>query len=344
MVSVWDLDSGLILNADTFNFNQNDVGGAGQGTHGILCIDTSGNILWGRYVTQTNNANSGMFNYNPTPFYIDGTPNYGVVIYNNADTLFNNSEPSTDYTKLISRIDQNGNLIATYTAYEGALGNLSGNNGIKYGATDWRGNVYLGGTVTNFFATPADSVVNTDANSGNFLIAKLGISDCSCPTPGVQFTQTVGGDTVFFYGSSINHCDSIRWRLGDGSISSSDTFFHVYTNHDSTYSVTAIAYSGCGVDSMTKLISVTSVGIKVVKSNGTNLYPNPATSSVNIDISGAATIGLVYANGSSVWSNPIQVSQQGTYVFDMSKYASALYYFIVRYSNGKTDVMQVVKE
>jgi hypothetical protein len=343
LVTGWFLDSGIVFQSDTFNFNTNRVNSTS--TVGLFAIDTIGNIAWAKYITQTSNPGAFTFAWVPTASYIDNTINDGLIIYNNADTLFNNSSSSsTTFTKVLNRIDGNGNITANYMAYEGALGNLSGSNHIKYGATDWRGNVYLGGTVTNFFATPADSVVNTDANSGNFFIAKLGISDCNCPTPGVQFTQTVVGDTVFFYGSSINHSDSIRWRLGDGGISSSDTFFHVYTNHDSTYSVTAIAYSGCGVDSITKLISVTSVGIKTIKSNETNLYPNPATNSVNIDISGAATIGLVYANGSSVWSNPIQVSQQGTYVFDMSKYSCAMYYFIVRYTNGKTDVMQVVKE
>jgi hypothetical protein len=38
------------------------------------------------------------------------------------------------------------------------------------------------------------------------------------------------------------------------------------------------------------------------------------------------------------------VSQQGTYVFDMSRYACAVYYFIVQYPNGKTDVLQAAKE
>ena len=98
------------------------------------------------------------------------------------------------------------------------------------------------------------------------------------------------------------------------------------------------------MDSITKLITVTSVGIKTLEPNQTNLYPNPAKKSVNLDVSGPATIGLVFANGSSVWQTPIQVNQQGTYVFDMSKYSCAMYYFIVQYPNGKTDVMQVVKE
>ena len=144
--------------------------------------------------------------------------------------------------------------------------------------------------------------------------------------------------------SSINHSDSIRWRLGDGGTSRSDTFWHVYTNHDSTYTVTAIAYSGCGVDSITKQVTVRSVGVKTIEPDKTNLYPNPTSNTVYIDVSGPAMIGLVYANGSSVWKSPVQVNQQGTYMFDMSKYSSAMYYFIVQYTNGKTDVMQVVKE
>jgi hypothetical protein len=340
-VSCWGLDAGNIYGSDTFNFNPNNV--SLGSSRGLFSIDPSGNILWGKYVTYTNSTSGGFFNHAPTSFYFDHLLNNGLTIYNNSDTLFNKDTSSSvyDFTTIVSQTNSNGSLIATHTAHLGVIG--TGDNSIKYGCTDWRGNVYLGGTVTNFFATPADSVVNTDAQTGNFFIAKLGISDCSCPTPGVQFTDAVHGDTVFFYGSSINRRDSIHWHLGDGSSFSGDTLFHVYTSHDSTYTVTAIAYSGCGVDSVTRLISVTT-GIKPIDLNKTKLYPNPATNTVNLEVSAPATIGLVYANGASVWNTPIQVNQQGSYVFDMSKYACAMYYFIVQYTNGKTDVMQVVKE
>jgi PKD repeat protein len=418
LVACWGLDSGAIYGTDTFDFNESTFNGSGS--EGLFCIDHSGNILWGKYVTKTSNAYSGVIEYMPVSFYIDATPDNGVIIYNNIDTIYNNPSPSTtDYTKLISHIDENGNLIATHTAHEGNLGNLSGNNGIKYGATDWRGNVYLGGTVTNFFATPADSVVNTDQTSGNFLIAKLGISDCSCPSPDVQFIETSHGDTVFFYGSSINHSDSIQWKLGDSTFITADTFTHIYSR-DTTYTVTAIAYSGCGIDSITRQVTVscllpgvqftvtshidtamfygastnsdsivwnfgdgtssygdtvshaysqngtytvtatayspcgadstskqvvvTGLGIAIIDADKTNLYPNPTNSNINLSVSGPATIGLIYANGASVWSSPIQVSQQGTYVFDMNRYACAVYYFIVQYPNGKTDVLQAAKE
>ena len=345
LISSWGLDSMVVFGSDTFRFNINQFYGGQDRSPGLFAINTSGNILWGKYITYTNAYLGFLFGQTPTALYIDHTPNKGLIIYNNIDTLFNKDTSSSAYyhSKLISRIDKNGNLIATHTAHLGVTGNLTGNNWMAYGAIDWRGNVYLGGTITNFFATPTDSVVNTDINSGNFLIAKLGISDCLCPTPGVQFTHIAKGDTVYFFGNSINHSDSIHWRLGDGTFIRTDTFIHVYA-HDSTYTVTAIAYSGCGLDSITKQITVRSVGILPIESDKTNLYPNPVKNTVNLEVTGPAMIGLVYANGASVWQSPVQINQQGTYVFDMSKYSSALYYFIVQYTNGKTDVMQVVKE
>ena len=343
LVTCWSLNSGDVYGNDTFSFNHNNLYMGSTTTAGLFTIDASGNILWGKYIT--NSSGIGSFSvYLPVPFYPQGIANNGLCVYNNTDTFFNKStsSPSNDYTEILSQIDENGNLVAAHDAHLGVIG--SGYNVTKYGATDWRGNVYLGGTFSNFMATPADSVVNTDHTSGNFFIAKLGISDCSCPTPGAQFTQKSHGDTVLFYGSSINHRDSIHWRLGDGSVSSSDTVLHIYANHDSTYTVTAIAYSGCGIDSITKQVTVRIDGIITIEPDKTNLYPNPVTNAVNLEVSGPATVGLILANGASVWTGPIQVNQQGTYVFDMSKYASALYYFIVQYPNGKTDIMQVVKK
>jgi PKD repeat protein len=279
----------------------------------------------------------------------------------------------------------------------------------------------MGGSITSYMALPnGDSVSNTDLASGNFFIAKIGISDCSCPTPGAQFTQTTKGDTAYFYGSGINRLDSIHWEFGDGStgsgdtlrhiytsigtytvtaiayngcgvdsirrqitltncimpavqftdtlhsgtvyfyatttnsdsihwlfgantVSTSDTFSHVYTQNG-TYTVTAVVYNSCGTDSLTKQVIVTNVGIQTISTDKTQVYPNPASNEVNVEVSGAAKIGLVTANGTSLWDQPVQVNQAGTYVFDMGKYSGGLYYYIVEYSNGKVDVLSVVKK
>jgi PKD repeat protein len=344
LVATWAIDTMAIYGNDTFRFSTTQFTSSYDRAPGAFCISSNGNILWGKYITKTNNFLYGIFGYIPIPSYIEHTQNNGLIIYDNTDTLFNKSTSSSInyYSKIISQINPNGKIITTHTAELGNVGSNWGDNTIKYGATDWRGNVYLGGTVSNYFATPADSVVNTDLTSGNFFIAKLGISDCSCPTPGAQFTQTSHGDTVHYFASSINHRDSIHWHFGDGSTSNKDTITHTYS-HSGTYTVTAIAYSGCGVDSITRQVNVTT-GIASIVIDKTNLYPNPVRSSVNLEVSGSALIGLVYANGATVWEQPVQVNQPGTYVFDMSRYASALYYFIVQYTNGKTDLIKVVKE
>jgi hypothetical protein len=344
LIICWSLNPSNVYGTDTFAFNPQNIRGS-INTRGLFSINTNGNILWGKYQTWSNSDHSGLFTYVPTPFYADHIINNGLTIYNNADTLFNKDTTASiyDYTKIVSRIDKDGNMIATHSAHVGNVGSSLGDNMIRYGATDWRGNVYLGGTVTNYFATPADSVVNTDLASGNFFIAKLGVSDCSCPTPGTEFTQTAIRDSVHFLGTSVNHRDSIHWEFGDGTFSNADTSWHHY-NADGTYTVTAIGYSGCGIDSITKQVTVSSVGIKVVEPDKTNLYPNPVKSTANLQVSDAATIGFISANGTMLWDSPRQVSQSGTYVFDMNKYSSGLYYFIVEYTNGKVDVLQVVKE
>jgi hypothetical protein len=94
---------------------------------------------------------------------------------------------------------------------------------------------------------------------------------------------------------------------------------------------------------VTKQVTVTN-GIKTIESGGTRAFPNPAQSSVYVEVTGAAKIGMVAANGTSMWDAPKEVNQSGTYVFDMSKYTAGLYYFLVEYSNGKTEVLPVTKQ
>jgi PKD repeat protein len=339
------LDTVTVFGRDTFRFESNKTDE--PFSNGLLSIDTNGNVLWGKYITTANFYYGNTFMSIPTPKYISGMPTNGSFVYDDTDTIttgigscpFN----CTDYYRNIMHIDANGNYITSFTAHLGSINQNVYAEAAPSGAIDWRGNLYLGGSITNYMSTTVGSVNNTDAASGNFFIAKIGISSCSCPTPGVQFTQVVKGDTVYFYGSSINQSDSIHWEFGDGTISNHDSLIHVYSQNG-TYTVTAIAYDNCGVDSITKQITVRNVGITAIEPDKTSLYPNPVSNSVNIDVSGAATIGLISANGTMLWNEPKQINQVGTYVFDVSKYSSGVYYFIVQYSNGKTEVLQVVKE
>ena len=340
--------SGSVIGRDTIRYNVNNYGVSSQlavNLPVIYCTDSNGHTLWYKLPTSANTHYGQYFRNVLTGSYLSSVTPDGFVVYDSTDTLSSGTGNCqfncTDYYRNVMQIDKDGKFKASHSAHLGTI-NVNSET-LTSGATDWRGNLYVGGSITNYMALPnGDTAWNTDAMSGNFFIAKLGTSDCSCPTPGAQFTQVVHGDTVHYYASSINHRDSIHWHFGDGSTSNKDSLTHIYT-HGGTYTVTAIAYSGCGIDSITKQVNVTT-GISEPVPLETRLYPNPTQTRIFVETSGAARMGMVSANGTSMWEQPVQVNQSGTYVFDMGRFAAALYYFIVEYQNGKVDVIPVVKE
>ena len=343
------VDSGIVFGGDTIKFNRNNYSiSSNLATYFpmVYCISSNGSELWHKGVTSSNVNYSFIFQNILTPNYLANNISDGFWVYDNADTIKSGAGNCifncTNYYRQIERLNKDGHLTAAHTAHLGTP-TISFGDHATCGATDWRGNLYIGGSITNYMVLPnGDSVANTDITSGNFFIAKIGVSDCSCPTSGVQFTQTLHGDTVHFLASSANRRDSIHWRLGDGSVITSDSFTHIYT-HSGSYTVTAIAYNGCGVDSISRLVNVTT-GIAEPDIQSTRVYPNPASKRIFVETSAAARMGLVAANGTSMWEQPKQVNQGGTYVFDMSSYAAGLYYFIVEYSDGKIEVLPLVKE
>jgi hypothetical protein len=341
LITTLCIDTMAVYGSDTLRFNSRSVNS--MQSQGLISIDTSGQVLWANYITQASGDLRSSFLNTPLPNYIDNVCAHCTLIYNSGDTILNDSLP-VNYQRNLIETDFLGHLMTSYTANLGRIDTLRGfYDRIRSGASDWRGNHYFGGSISKYMVTSADSAATTNTVLGDFFIAKIGTSDCSCPTPGTGFTQTAHGDTVHFSGYASNLLDSINWNLGDGTIVTAFSLTHVYAN-DGTYTVTAVGYNGCGTDSITIQVTFTIAGIKAVGRQTTVLYPNPASSRVFIDISGPAKIGFVAANGAALWAQPMQVAQAGTYVFDMSKYSSALYYFIVEYSNGKVDVMKALKD
>ncbi|MBS1624671.1 MAG: hypothetical protein JST83_11665 [Bacteroidetes bacterium] len=329
----------------------------------------------------------------------------------------------SSFYAIINHIDFNGNITQSFIA---DLGNIDdnvygGGDAIRSGAKDWRGNVYLGGSITNYMHTPAGNVTNTDGASGNFFIAKIGTSSCTCPTPGVSFTVSTSGDTLRLSATTTSQHDSIIWHYGDGTSGKGDTLRHTYA-HDGTYTITGIAYNACGRDSLVRqvtvsggcavpqisftyllsgdtlrlspvvtgsydsivwvfddgttamadtvqhiyqhddtylvsaivynscghsstaqAITVTTAGIGEVARYRTFLYPNPTGDKINVQVAAPATLGLLSASGTMLWSAPHELSQAGTYVFDLSSYAAGIYYCVVAYTAGQTEVLSVSK-
>lgn len=426
IVSCLNMDTIVVFGHDTAkmssHFTQTDFG------KGLLSINTNGNVKWCKNITASDEAYNLTFQFTPLPDYIWSMPTNGTIVYNNHDTITTGTGSCpyncSHYYSVTSRIDSNGNILQNFTADLGTINQnvFGGGDAIRSGAKDWRGNAYLGGSITNYMNTSAGNVTNTDGFSGNFFIAKIGTSSCTCPTPGVTFTLTSAGDTIHVSGTTTSqhdsiiwhygdgasgkgdalnhiyahdgtytitaiaynncgrdsltrqvtvtsacstpgvsftqiasgdtlrtfaattaHADSVVWHFGDGATATHDTAQHIYT-HDGTYTVTVIAYNSCGSDTATRQVTVNTVGIIELKADQTHIYPNPTGGGINVAVSAAAEIGLVNASGSMMWTAPKTLSQAGTYVFDLSEYANGIYYCVVAYSSGKTEVIAVSKK
>ncbi|MFN8309801.1 MAG: PKD domain-containing protein [Chitinophagales bacterium] len=336
------VDSSSVLGSDSFKFPGTKLF---QTTGEFICpailsLTEGGITSWKKYGIYSNVSSRFTFEGVLNGGYFSGTPKQGFTVFNDGDTLRAYGTPSGN-TNIMSNIRINLNNKKIETVLTANLISAGQDNYARSSAMDWRGNLYIGGPFTNAIATPVDSIKNTNIGKGSFFLAKIGNSDCSCPTPGAQFNHTSSGDTLRLFGYSVNRRDSIHWRLGDGTFYSGDTLTHVYAK-DSTYTVTAIVYNGCGVDSLSKQISVVKNGIAAVAAASTHVYPNPSSGTFTVSVTGACDIGLVYGNGQSVWEHPVTVKQGGDYLFDsLNDQSSGLYYCIVSYPHGQTEVLRI---
>ncbi len=480
---------------------------ASSQSYGLTALDTNGHGLWASLITSSDNNVIYSSQFMPLGDYAWGRISDGHAVYNSSDSVQAGSGSCmwncSNFYTVLNHIDLNGNILQSFVADLGTINDnvYGGGDAIRSGAKDWRGNAFFGGSLTNYIHTTVGNVANTDGASGNFFIAKIGTSSCTCPTPGVSFNLTNSGDTVRLSGSTTAQHDSIVWHYGDGTSGRGDTLRHIYSidgtyiitaiaynscgldslvrqitvaascvtpgisftqlasgdtinvtattiahsdsivwhfgdgtsatgnteqhifAHDGTYSVLAIAYNACGSDTATRQIAVSSaacptpavtftsntsrdtvrffstttynsdsvvwyfgdgssatqdtllhiyqhngvytvlavaynscgrdsaiaqvtistVGINDVAAYRAILYPNPTGDKINVKIAAPATLGLLSASGTMLWNAPQELSEAGTYVFDLSGYASGIYYCVVAYNAGGTEVVVLNK-
>ena len=98
-------------------------------------------------------------------------------------------------------------------------------------------------TLTVANAAGSDEQTNTDY-----------ITVATTPTP--AFGSSVSGSTATFTNSSAG-ADSFSWNFGDGNSSTSANPVHTYAN-DGTYTVTLSATNGCGTETTTQTVTISS--------------------------------------------------------------------------------------
>jgi PKD repeat protein len=158
--------------------------------------------------------------------------------------------------------------------------------------------------------------------------------------PDAGFSTAVSGWSVIFTDQSVNPA-SFKWKFGDGSESTQQNPTHVYAG-DGTYQVTQIVYNGCGVDSTTQTVTVTTAGIAENRGEvSINIYPNPSNhQTVNIAVSGGtqpSSVQVFNVMGSLVdVLNYCDRSSNGwIYFYHTSKLPAGLYYIVIHAVSDK---------
>lgn len=152
--------------------------------------------------------------------------------------------------------------------------------------------------------------------------------------------------------STCNNCTSTiySWTFGDGGTSSWNSPSHTYTSNG-TYNIClkVIGYANnqsiC-VDSICKQINVTSVGIEDIAKRTLNLYPNPASQKVHIELPShepLLDLKVFDVTGRRVLYLPIKGFTNNTLDLDISQYTNGLYIIQVN-TNTSHYRAQVLKQ
>ena len=145
------------------------------------------------------------------------------------------------------------------------------------------------------------------------------------PAATADFTFTVV-DSVVSFTENLNNATIQAWFFGDGNSITASNPTHTYSDTGS-FTASLIVLTPCGIDTITKIVKISSgTGISIINSSLIQLYPNPAPSSLNIEVNGAmdvSTVAIYHVNGSLVYrSNTNSNSRMN---IDISSYSKGFY-------------------
>ncbi len=159
--------------------------------------------------------------------------------------------------------------------------------------------------------------------------------------PLADFSSTANDLSVSFTDLSTNSSTFI-WKFGDGNQSTLQNPTHVYAT-SGTYTVKQIVYNGCGVDSISKNVSVIGVGISENNQEvSISIHPNPSNHQVvNINVSNGpqpSAIRIFNVMGSLVGElkTATRNANGWNYLYSTAELNSGLYYIVVNSGNNKT--------
>lgn len=144
-----------------------------------------------------------------------------------------------------------------------------------------------GQTVSYTFTTPGSYYIELYwySSCGYVTLDNYSIVVKNPATPTASFTATVSNDTVYLSNSSTNG-DYYFWDFGDGNTQWGNVPYHVY-NIDGSFTITLTVYN---CDSLSGASATATQTVNITTKIITNplqelsIYPNPATSKVNVSL------------------------------------------------------------
>ena len=150
-----------------------------------------------------------------------------------------------------------------------------------------------------------------------------------------------GSPNVNFTNNSTNGT-SYYWNFGDGNNSNQANPSHTYTG-TGNFNVTLYAYSAdsCLLDSMTKVVNITSTGLNEKEINtSVRLYPNPTKDVVNINAKGInikdLKLQLFDITGREL------LTEKGILKVDLNRFPKGVYY--LKLSGALEETHQIIKQ
>lgn len=213
---------------------------------------------------------------------------------------------------------------------------------------------------TSFFATHSYSSTGTKTATGS-VVYDGWTTDCTSSgtttitvNPGI--TSSFGWYSTNLAVTFVNYstgATSNSWQFGDAGTSSAPNPVHNYAA-SGTYTVELTTNGSCGSAYSTTNISITDStsigGIGIIEMEDgllTNIYPNPASTSLNIGLtleqSENVLVQVMNLNGQLVYSKNMGIVKTGLHTLDVSNFRQGLY-FVRIVHNDQISTRKFVKE
>ena len=179
----------------------------------------------------------------------------------------------------------------------------------------------------------------TNLTDGTYTIAIMDVNGCmfseAFTVPAAQaqpvaaFNFNFSGTAVLFNNNSMNG-DSYLWEFGNDSTSTEESPVYVY-EEDGDYTVTLTVSNECGSSTISKLVSTTSVGINDGEVVSFSLFPNPASSVLNIQSSKSIdenlTLEIISISGQTIKTDQLnKISSADVIAVDVSGLSQGVYF------------------